>query len=100
MCQLGVAQVAAQLWVHAALLLRERAALDLRLRSGALFLLPASERDGATFLPLALHALAQRLHEVDDVSAILAFCRWLDCLACRLALHELAQRQLVFVFEL
>ena len=34
------------------MLLRERAALDLRLRAGALFLLPELERSGATFLPL------------------------------------------------
>ena len=36
---------------YAALLLRECAALDLRLRAGARFLLPELERSGATLLP-------------------------------------------------
>src|SRR4029079_14083000 len=40
------------------------------------------------FPTFGLHALAQCLHEVDDVSAILTFRRGLDRLACRLALHQ------------
>ena len=47
-----------------------------------------------------LHALAQRLHEVDDVAAIRALFRRLDGLAGCLALDQLSQRELVLVLEL
>ena len=46
----------------------------------------------------ALHALAQRLHEVDGIAAILALFRRLDGLAGCLALDKLSQRE--FVCEL
>jgi hypothetical protein len=51
-------------------------------------------------LCLAFHALAQGLHQIDDIRAILFFFRRLDCLASGLAFDELAQCQLILVLEL
>ena len=53
----------------------------------------------AALAGLASQALLQRRHEVDDIRAILAWLAALDRLAGRLALHKLAQRQLVLVLE-
>src|ERR1043166_9017655 len=55
---------------------------------------------GAAARLRAPEALAQRVHQVDHVVGLLGRRGGLDLLAGGLALHELAQRDLVFILEL
>ena len=79
---------------HAALRLRR-----VRERGFWVFLLSEFGPQRCCLPALALDALAQGFHQIDDVGAILFFFRRLDGLAGGLALDELAQRQLILVLE-
>src|SRR5262245_23323441 len=70
--------------------------------------LPGAPRGGLAAAPLtpglaalgALDALAQRVHQVDDVARFRPFLRHLDRLALRFAAHQRLQGVLVLVLEL